>query len=87
MVSFSAAEIYYPVSDALALGLLAGMLAVFGLRSWRAWWPVSCSFAVFAMADSIYSTASRRGATRRSKSASTAGSWSWAFMLVLAVYA
>jgi two-component system cell cycle response regulator len=49
-----ATNLAYPVSDALLLGLIAGLLAVFGLRSWRAWAAVIGGFVVLGVADTIY---------------------------------
>ncbi len=49
-----ATNLAYPMSDILLLGLVAGLLGVFGLRGWSAWSAVICGFALLGVADTIY---------------------------------
>jgi two-component system, cell cycle response regulator len=49
-----ATNLAYPVADALLLGLVAGLLGVFGVRAWREWSAAICGFAVLGVADTIY---------------------------------
>ncbi len=49
-----ATNLAYPVADALLLGLIAGLLGVFGMRAWRAWSFAIAGFALLAVADTIY---------------------------------
>jgi two-component system cell cycle response regulator len=49
-----ATNLAYPMSDVLLLGLVAGLLGVFGISGWRAWSAVICGFALLGVADTIY---------------------------------
>ena len=49
-----ATNLAYPMSDVLLLGLVAGLIGVFGLRGWRAWSAVICGFTLLGVADTIY---------------------------------
>jgi two-component system, cell cycle response regulator len=49
-----ATNLAYPMSDVLLLGLVAGLLGVFGIRGWRSWSAVICGFALLGVADTIY---------------------------------
>jgi two-component system cell cycle response regulator len=49
-----ATNLAYPMSDVLLLGLVAGLIGVFGLRVWRAWSALICGFALLGVADTMY---------------------------------
>jgi diguanylate cyclase (GGDEF)-like protein/putative nucleotidyltransferase with HDIG domain len=49
-----ATNLAYPTGDLLLLGLIAGLLGVFGLRAARAWSALIAGFVVLGVADTIY---------------------------------
>ncbi len=49
-----ATNLAYPTGDLLLLGLIAGLLGVFGLSAARAWSALICGFVLLGVADTIY---------------------------------
>jgi diguanylate cyclase (GGDEF)-like protein len=49
-----ATNLAYPTGDLLLLGMVAGLLGVFGLKAARAWSALICGFLVLGVADTIY---------------------------------
>jgi len=49
-----ATNLAYPVADVLLLGLIAGLLGVFGLNAARTWSALICGFVLLGVADTIY---------------------------------
>ena len=49
-----ATNLAYPVGDLLLLGLIVGLLGIFGLKAARAWSALICGFVLLGVADTIY---------------------------------
>ena len=49
-----ATNLAYPIGDLLLLGLIAGLLGIFGLKAARAWSALICGFVLLGVADTIY---------------------------------
>jgi diguanylate cyclase (GGDEF)-like protein len=49
-----ATNLAYPTGDLMLLGLIAGLLGVFGFKAARAWSALICGFVLLGVADTIY---------------------------------